>query len=167
MKLYVMRHGAAEERAASHIDADRALTAAGRDRVRRVALALLEAGEEPHEMFTSPLVRAVQTAEILAHTTRLGERGAIVSARREIAPAGDLGGLVRVLALEIHKRVMLVGHEPDLSALVATLAGRMDQPFDKAMVVGIQVNGGGASGKLRFVLDPKTLRMHAEAPDDS
>ncbi|MDP9035342.1 MAG: phosphohistidine phosphatase SixA [Myxococcota bacterium] len=167
MKLYVMRHGAAEERAASDIDSDRALTAAGRDRVRRVAMALLESGEEPHEMFTSPLVRAVQTAEIMAETIRLAERGGVVSARREIAPGGDLGGLVHVLAVGLRKRVMLVGHEPDVSALVASLAGRMDQRFDKSMVVGLHVNAEGASGRLRFVLDPRTFRMRAEPRDDS
>ncbi len=161
MKLYVMRHGAAEDEAASHLDFDRALTAAGRERVRRVAMTLLEGGEEPRQVVTSPLVRAVQTAEIVALVTGLGDRGGTLRARREIAPSGDLVGLVRRLVAEGEKRTMVVGHEPDLSALIAALAGPLRHPFEKAMIVGVHL-GGGDTGKVRFVLDPKALRLQRE-----
>ncbi len=70
---------------------------------------------------------------------------------------------------------MVVGHEPDLSALVASLLGPpFARGFDKAMVVGAQLRprdakearqagSGGARARLRFVLDPKTLRLDPDA----
>jgi len=82
-----------------------------------------------------------------------------------MAPGGDALGLVRELARAGRKRVLVVGHEPDLSMLVHQLVGRnLDQGMLKSMVVGIKVDlpvGGGDSNELttafRFILDPKTL----------
>ena len=55
---------------------------------------------------------------------------------------------------------MLVGHEPDLSGLVSSLLGKgLDQPFEKAMVLCIRMPAEGGHGRLRFVLDPKTLHF--------
>lgn len=68
-----MRHGPAEDHAASGRDFDRALTASGRERVRDVARALVEGGEAPLVILTSPLVRALQTAEIVAGVVQLAE----------------------------------------------------------------------------------------------
>jgi len=155
-----MRHGPAEEAAESGLDEDRALTPSGRERVRNVAKALLDAHEQPACIFTSPLVRAAQTAEIIALITHLSEKAATVEARREIAPGGSGVGLVRRLTSERRRRAMLVGHEPDLSELVSSLLGKgLQQPFEKAMVVCIRVSPAGGHSRLRFVLDPKTLHL--------
>src|SRR5438105_4266876 len=81
MKLYVMRHGPAADDSATGRDADRALTAGGRERVAAVAKALLDAGEAPAAILTSPLVRAVETAEIVAEVTKLAGS---VEVRREL-----------------------------------------------------------------------------------
>jgi phosphohistidine phosphatase len=163
MKVYVMRHGAAEEHAESGSDGDRALTPAGRERVRSVAETLLEANEAPVRIVTSPLVRAVQTAEIVAIATKLGEQAGTVEVRRAVAPGGDALRLVRDLARAGGRRVMLVGHEPDLSTLVAGLLGDFARPFEKAMVVGLHVATDGGPARLRFVLEPKTLRLDQSA----
>jgi phosphohistidine phosphatase len=157
-----MRHGPAEEAAPSGIDADRALTSAGRNRVHDVARELTAAGEEPLHIVTSPLVRAVQTAEIVAIVTKLGDRRGSVEVRRDVAPGGDSVKLAYRLAAEGAKRVMLVGHEPDLSALLATLLGDFSHPFEKAMVVAIHPVAAGTRSKLRFVLDPKLLKLQTE-----
>jgi phosphohistidine phosphatase len=162
MRLYVMRHGPAEEAAASGVDADRALTPAGRDRVRSVAKELAAAGEAPLHIVTSPLVRAVQTAEIVAVTTNLSERGGTVEVRREVAPGGDNVKLAYRLAVEGAERVMLVGHEPDLSGLLATLLGDFSRPMEKAMVVAIHPVAVGVRPKLQFVLDPKLLKLQTD-----
>jgi phosphohistidine phosphatase len=162
VKLYVMRHGPAEDDSPTGRDADRALTASGRDRVRSVAKALVEGDEAPVAIVSSPLVRALQTAEIVAAVTK--PEGA-VEVRREMAPAGDPLALVGELFAAKRRRVMVVGHEPDLSMLVARLAGRAPiEGMLKAMVVGVKLSpepegsqGSGYSSKLRFVLDPKTL----------
>ena len=162
MKLYVLRHGPAEDHAESGVDADRALTASGRERVRAVARALEQADETPVLVFTSPLARAVQTAEIVALVTKIGDRDGTVEVRRELAPGGHAVGLARHLAAEGRKRVMFVGHEPDLSGLVGSLLGAFGHPFDKAMVVSLQVATDRGRSKLRFVLDPRTLALHPD-----
>ena len=61
---------------------------------------------------------------------------------------------------------MLVGHEPDLSALVAAPAsGTFGRPFEKAMVVGVHLGvDRAATRRLRFVLEPKTLKLDDGGP---
>lgn len=161
MKLYVMRHGPAEDEADSGADSDRALTSYGRRCVRDVSRALLEAGEEPREVLSSSLVRAVQTAEIVAFVTSVDRREATVRVRNELAPGGaGARRLVRRIASEGRHRIMIVGHEPDLSGLVSTLCGAVfGQPFEKAMVVGLHLPSDGAQAGIRFVLAPKTLQV--------
>jgi phosphohistidine phosphatase len=182
VKLYVMRHGPAEDASATGRDGDRALTPEGRERTRAVARALLADGEIPLTIVSSPLVRALQTAEIVAATTDVeknvreakdagGAPGA-VEIRREMTPGGDPFGLVVELARAGRKRVMVVGHEPDLSMLVASLVARqLEHGMLKSMVVGVklllQPHSKDPAGparldpvlpaELRFILDPKTL----------
>ena len=160
MKLYVMRHGPAEDHADSGVDGDRALTAAGRKRVRSVATLLLEAGEAPRHVITSSLVRAVQTAEIVAFATNFDEHDGTVRVRSELAPGGNGAQLARHLASEGGRRVMIVGHEPDLSGLVSTLCGAsFGRAFEKAMVVGLHLASDSDHAGIRFVLEPKMLRI--------
>jgi phosphohistidine phosphatase len=194
VKLYVMRHGPAEDNSPTGRDGDRALTPEGRERTRSVARALAAEGEVPLTIVSSPLVRALQTAEIVAAVTDLescvrhakdagGATGA-VEIRREMAPGGDGLGLVLELARSGRKRVMVVGHEPDLSMLVAHLIGHAPpQGMLKSMVVGTKLEVPAKDAKdpkeqrakdpkdnedavrdaasppavLRFILDPKTL----------
>jgi phosphohistidine phosphatase len=160
VKLYVMRHGAAEDHSPTGRDADRALTTSGRDRVRSVAKALIEADEAPIAIVSSPLVRALQTAEIVAANAKVE---APVEIRRELAPGGENVALVGELFSAGRRRVMVTGHEPDLSILVAQLIGRMPgEGMLKAMVVGLKLSPGdgpGYTAKLRFVLDPKSLEL--------
>lgn len=160
MKLYVMRHGPAEDDAPTGRDADRALTASGRDRVRSVAKALVDGDEAPVTVISSALVRAVQTAEIVALTAKIESP---VEVRREMAPGGDPLALVGELFAAKRKRVMVVGHEPDLSMLVQRLVHEVpDAGMQKAMVVGIKLSdeGSAMTAKLRFVLDPKSCAWH-------
>jgi phosphohistidine phosphatase len=164
VKLYVMRHGSAEDHAESGIDGDRALTVAGRARVAAVGKLLLESKEEPMHIVTSPLVRAVETAEIVALVTHLGDRDGTVQVRRDLAPGGDALRLVHQLVSEGKKRVLLAGHEPDLSGLVGSLLGAFGRSFDKAMVVGLHVPDQGAGARLRFILDPKKLELQIDPP---
>ncbi len=156
-----MRHGSAEDRAASGRDFDRVLTSSGRDRVKDVARMLVDGDEAPHAILSSPLARALQTAEIVAAVTKLADRGGAVEVRREIEPGGDLRALVRECVAGERKRVMFVGHEPDLSELASLLAGRsFPAGLQKAMVVGVATHKDDPKAipmRLRFILDPKSL----------
>lgn len=152
--MYIMRHGPAEDDSPSGQDFDRALTASGRERVARVAQELHSKGEGPRVILASPLVRALQTAELMAYFCKPEEP---VRVRREIAPGGDLRGLLYELIRGGQGRVMLVGHEPDLSSLVAgVLAEGFNEPFEKAMVVGLKTQEGQPIAR-RFVLEPRSL----------
>ena len=153
-----MRHGPAEDNAASGRDEDRALTPSGRERVRSVAKTLVMLEEAPLWVVSSPLVRALQTAEIVAAATKLADRDGTVETRREMAPGGDGEGLAKALLAAEKKRCLVVGHEPDLSELIAALVGQpLLVPMDKAMVVGLTLKPGSAA--LRFVLDPRALAL--------
>ncbi len=165
MKLYVMRHGTAEDDSPSGQDFDRALTAKGRERVREVAKKLADADEAPLLVLSSPLVRAVQTAEVVALTTELSASDGTVEIRRELAPGGDHLACVEKHHAKGQKRLMVVGHEPDLSAFVTTLLGEpMPMAMQKAMVVGLMLGKHrGEPAKLRFILDPKELRWAMDA----
>jgi phosphohistidine phosphatase len=159
MKLYIMRHGPAEDVSSTGRDADRALTPSGRERVREVAHTLAREDEAPNVIFTSPLVRALQTAEIVAAVTKLEARGGTVETTRDIAPGGDAAAFVRHLVETKQKRAMLVGHEPDLSELVHRLTKRQVEML-KAMVVSVSAEEQGM--RVRFVLDPKSLDLARE-----
>lgn len=159
MKLYVMRHGPAEDHAPSGRDDDRALTGAGRERVLAVAEKLLAIDEAPRSIVTSPLVRAVQTAEIVAVAIYSNSRRGDVEVRREMGPGGDVLALAEELARSGRKRVMLVGHEPGLSAAMGALVGRFDLAFAKAMVVSVHIASDAHPSRLRFVLDPRSLEL--------
>ena len=177
MKLYVMRHGPAADDSPSGRDADRALTPQGRERVAAVAKAMLDEGEAPFTILTSPLVRAVETAEIVSEVTNLPRRaredekaklgGATggIEVRRELGMGVEKLALLAELVRAGRKRVMIVGHEPDLGMLVMSLVGPVlpGGGMQKAMVVGVKLmSDPGVAGlefrsKLRFVLDPKHL----------
>lgn len=155
MRIYVVRHGPAEDNAPSGKDFDRALTAPGRERVRDVARALAKQDEVPRVILTSPLVRALQTAEVIA--AELGVTS--VETSRDMAPGGDALTLARGLIARQRKRTMLVGHQPDLTLLIESLTEeRFPHDMLKGMVVGLVAQDGGRIS-TRFVLDPKSLQL--------
>lgn len=158
MKLYVMRHGPAEDHSSTGHDETRALTPSGRERVRDVARALVGLGEAPKVVVASPLVRALQTAEIVHAHAKVE---APLEVHTAMAPRGMALELVRAAARSGRKRMMVVGHEPDVSILVASLLGDpLASPFSKGMVVSLRVPPEDrADATLRFVLDPKSLEL--------
>jgi phosphohistidine phosphatase len=167
-----MRHGPAEEGSPSGSDAERDLTAAGRERVRAVAEALAAQNELPLRIFSSPLVRTLQTAELVAQ--RAGPQ-VLVSTRRELAPGGNALSLIHELRNASQKRIMLVGHEPDVTILVGALGiATITRGFMKGMIVGLSIpdaipdareeTAPRLSARLRFVLDPKTLLWERTSP---
>jgi phosphohistidine phosphatase len=161
VKIYIMRHGPAEDQAATGRDYDRKLTSTGRTRTE-IAAHELGRWERPKRLISSPLVRTVETAEVVM--TALGLTIELET-REELAPGGDAIGLLGELAAQGAKRVILIGHEPDVSTLTATLLPSWSRSFDKAMVVGLKIdreslttrNKGASSARLRFVIDAKRL----------
>jgi phosphohistidine phosphatase len=120
MKVVVIRHAHAIDPHDAPTDESRHLTARGRDVARRLGERLRRDGVFLDAVVTSPLVRAVQTAELVAGgvgfagevqaSVALGPSGSVRKAARELEGAGAVAAAV--------------GHEPSISALVAHLAGR-------------------------------------------
>ncbi len=124
MILYVMRHAEAVDGSGTLQDEWRYLTENGRMAAKKVSSSIAKYGPKPRLTITSPLTRAVQTAEIAAEKAC---RKNVVIANGLLLPGGDIGELVDYLkGCKDTKRVMLVGHEPQLGILVATLLGRND-----------------------------------------
>lgn len=137
MKLYVIRHAAAIESDTAVRDEDRWLTPAGRKVFRKNARRLAGKGVAPECIITSPLARAVQTAEILA--AAIDFQGEILVSR-EMAPGFDVEGLLRLIAANgMPHSLVIVGHEPDLGALAGRLLGRKEAlPLGKGDIVALK-----------------------------
>lgn len=119
MILYVMRHAEAVEGNDTLQDEWRYLTEKGREAAGKMSSAIARFGPKTRLTITSPLTRAVQTAEIAAEKAC---RRNVVVASELLLPGGDVGELIAHLrGCADAGRVMVVGHEPQLGALVARL----------------------------------------------
>jgi phosphohistidine phosphatase len=148
MQLFVMRHGPAEESAPSGRDFDRPLSAKGRLRTEAVARELIRRGATPIRILSSPLVRARQTAEIVA--AALG-RGTVVEIREELAPSEDTPNLVAELTRDGTPQALLVGHAPDVAVLTELLTSQHVSSFAPATVMALSVEA--RRGTRVFVID--------------
>ena len=123
MDLYVLRHGIAEDRDYHKFpdDRDRPLTHKGIRRLERQVKGMNAVNLTPGLAITSPLVRAVQTAEIVLEGL---ERTCPLVVSEALAPSADPHDILEVIA-ESHvslASVMVVGHEPHLSSLVSLVS---------------------------------------------
>ena len=119
MELCLVRHAAAAERTSDIPDELRYLVPEGRALFRKTARTMLKKGLEPNLILSSPLIRSVQTAEILAEA--LEYNGPLV-VTDELSPGLDMAGLLRILQyFKPVGELVLVGHAPDLGNLAAAL----------------------------------------------
>jgi phosphohistidine phosphatase len=159
-ELYVIRHGLAEDRGdAWPDDAKRPLTDEGISRMRKAARGLARLGVTIDIVLTSPLVRARQTAEIVAG--ELDPRPSLVNVD-SLAPAGSYAAVIADLGKYARRsRIGLVGHEPMIGELTARLIGsRHAVEFKKGGVCRIDLDDlpPAGPGALRWMLTPRILR---------
>jgi len=156
--VLVARHSTAVDPYAAPSDDTRWLTSEGRSRMRRVATAI--AGEtKPTHIFTSPLVRAVQTAEILA--SGLAHDGPL---EVHVPLSVDYGTTAQALAvlddLPDDAVVALVSHMPKVRILAGHLANEERVPaFRTGSVFCVELSSSRASARFRWMLDPEPLRF--------
>ena len=158
MKVWFVRHAEAEDADAAGTDAQRALTSKGRRQFGDVADWLVEHAGAPELILTSPLVRAVQTAEILAESSQLSEHDCRIDER--VAPGVSPQALVDALTALGLKCVAFVGHEPDMSRCTSALIGGGSVSFPKGGVSCVEFDGPAAvgAGSLRWMVTPRLLR---------
>lgn len=122
MILNVVRHAEAVVAGEVMQDEWRYLTEKGRLAAKTVSAAIAKSGPKTRLTITSPLTRAVQTAEIIA--TKACRKNVVIASAL-LLPGADVGELVKFLkTCKEARSVTLVGHEPQLGLLVATLLGR-------------------------------------------
>jgi phosphohistidine phosphatase len=162
-ELYIMRHGIAVMRGATALldDAKRPLTPEGKQKMRGVASGLVRMGFDVDCIVTSPLVRAVETAEIIGELLSSKPPLEFCDALR---PGGSGEALIAFLAKRPKcRRVLVVGHEPDLGELAARLIGagrNARMPFKKGGCCLITFNEfpPKSPGRLVWWLTPRILR---------
>jgi phosphohistidine phosphatase len=156
VRVTLIRHAEAGDDAPR--DESRALTVKGRADARRLGRALDGRGVRFSLVITSPLVRAVQTAEIVAAAVKYRRR---VMASDLLLPEGPVSKVVAFLRSAAGENgVALVAHEPILSALVAALTDRARYPaLRKAEALRIRLpEGATGTGQLRWRVDGATGR---------
>lgn len=151
-RVLLMRHGEAVEGRGLPDDV-RWLTDKGRARTRRVAALLQDEGVRFDRIFTSALVRAVQTAEILASC------GGFEGPVEVHEPLGHMGRLSGLSALDEHDAGLwaLVGHEPSMGMYASKLLGRPFPPFRKSAV--LMLRRDGAHHRFEWYLRPGKLEL--------
>lgn len=155
MELYFLRHGiAAAEGPAGTGDAGRPLTEEGIEKLKASARWLRRLEVRPQIVLSSPLVRAWQTAEIVARELDLEVR-----LSDALAPGCDIERLLGLLGEQRGaKRVMVVGHEPDFSTLIGALTGGSRVQIKKGGLARIDLAGlDQESGTLVWLLPPRAL----------
>jgi len=162
MELYIIRHGiASEPGTAGMSDEERPLTAEGVRKMRLAAAGFRHLDIVPPLILSSPLVRAYQTAEILADEFGKGTRLEIAP---ELSPGGSRTKVFQEIAVRQDlERLMLVGHQPSLGEIAGEIA------FGSAGCCLELKKGGGCGlrllrlrpaprGTLLWLLPPSILR---------
>ena len=151
MKLFLLRHGKADWPEWLDSDDDRPLTDEGIREMRLVATALKRLALAPDIILTSPLPRALRTAEITGNAL-----GTPVEERLELKPGFERGDCDTLLVSREGADVMMVGHEPDFSGLIRSFTGgRVKLP--KAGIAAIEIGGELASPRLLWLFPAKML----------
>ncbi|GAC1417987.1 MAG: phosphohistidine phosphatase SixA [Actinomycetota bacterium] len=156
--LFIVRHGIAHDADPGEWpdDDERPLTQEGIQQFRKAARGLRNIAGAVDVVFSSPLVRAMQTADILAESAGWPEAQELKQLRSEVPTATLIEGLREVL--KDGTAVALVGHEPQLRGLVADLCGAKTE-LKKGGVARIEViTPAKGAGTLRWLLTPKVLR---------
>lgn len=152
MDLLLVRHGIAQDASGvgREADAQRRLTTGGRRRMRDAARGLRQLVPRIELVATSPLQRAVDTAEIVAEICRAGEVVEVPA----LAPGARLDALLGWLSRRRDAAlVALVGHEPHLSRVAALLVAGATEPFftlRKGGAVLLHVEGTPAPGSAQL-----------------
>jgi phosphohistidine phosphatase len=149
-QVWLLRHGEAEPHGAASDD-ERQLTERGREQSRSAGLALAALELTFQHVFTSPKVRAAETAALAC--AALGCEPVVHEPLREGFDVGELEALLHAAGED--RRIMLVGHEPDFSQVVHDLTGgRID--LKKGGVAGVRMENP-RRGELIALLRPREL----------
>ncbi len=156
MQIYLLRHGIAEIAAPGQADAGRALTAEGKEKLRRVLRRAAAAGVRPATIISSPLRRALETAAIAAEVLKY--TGKIVESRA-LLPDGPPYELWEEIGRHSEEpAILLASHEPLMSVMTAFLLGTPSLQVDMKKAALVRIGCARLAhepqGVLKWMLTP-------------
>jgi phosphohistidine phosphatase len=160
MLLFIIRHAWAFERDLEQFPDDRLrpLTPDGQKRFRKVVKNMIKRGLTPEVIATSPLVRCVQTAGIVAE---LLPDNPAVSELDALTPDSDLDAMIAWSAHHTGRDIAWVGHAPDVDNMAAALLGASggNIRFAKGAMAAIEFDQhvAAGSGTLQWLVTAKVL----------
>jgi len=158
MKIFLIRHAEAIDFETGSVSSDayRFLTPKGRKVSRSVFKKLKVELANLEIVFTSPLIRAVQTAEILVNTVKFDSELELANELATVSSAGDALKLVKKNST--FASMALVGHEPMMGMIVQTVSDKKDQlfSFKKSGVCLIDYDTKNDKWKFEWYYNPKT-----------
>jgi phosphohistidine phosphatase len=158
-RLYLLRHGVAVPHGTEgYEDDDRPLTEKGERRVRQVARGLRRIGIKLDKILTSPLPRASRTAEIVADVLGVAF---LLEEADALKPEATAESIRDWFATRPEPRVMLVGHNPNLSEfLTLTLIGRPRQTLCDLRKAGLAALRDDPNGRFQvdWIARPRLIR---------
>jgi phosphohistidine phosphatase len=151
MHLYFLRHGAAEWPEWKKADDERPLTKHGKQEIKKVARSLKKLGIELDCILTSPLPRALETAEIVGDKLKVK-----VHEDSSLKPGFDGGALKQIVRKRSKENVMLVGHEPDFTGAITMLTGA-SLKLSKGGLALLEVDPTSMGARLLWLFPPKVI----------
>lgn len=157
MRLYLLRHGIADDGRPGMSDSDRELTPEGRKRLRDTLRMAARSGVSPTLIVSSPYLRATQTAQVAADELKYK---ADILTTDSLIPSSDPEAVWQEIRVHKNEREMvLVGHEPLFGRLAAFLLSSPNLFIDvkKGSVIRIDVDEFGPQprGVLKWMLVAK------------
>lgn len=160
--IVLLRHGIAEDRAPGRKDEDRALTPVGHARTTKLARGLERVFPRARVIYSSPLVRAMQTARCVAKAYRSRIE---ITRSESLAPSGTHEEFLQLIRSIPERRVILVGHEPTLTSNAVALLGLTNDgqglELKKGGCYALRLRGENGA-ILEWALSPRILRRLAE-----
>lgn len=152
--VILLRHGLAEELTSEKADAERDLTEEGRRKMKKAGKGLYELFPKAEVIVSSPLRRAVQSAEWVSKA--YGD--APVEISEALAPDSNETRFRELLDSVTARRAIFIGHEPMLSIFMLTLTAMVGEiELAKGGCYGIRIEPDG-SARLEWMLPPRAMK---------
>ena len=157
MRIYILRHAIAEDSARGG-DTKRALSEEGRKKMKDAAAGFAKLKPTIDLIYSSPLVRAVETAEIVARAIQYPRKVEILE---ELSPGHTPESVAHKLkSIKKGEGIILSGHEPNCGQLASFFLGKGAFEFKKGAVCMIETEScNPGSGTLIWHLSPQAMRL--------
>ncbi len=155
MNIYLIRHGEAEKAVIGKKDIDRELTSAGKIKMKDTVASWKNIIDKLDYIYSSPLVRAVQTAEVVAEEFGISKK---IITDKKLSPGCKTDNIIEIANGAGEEDIAFVGHQPDFSEILSELISNKGAYIDvkkgaiAKVVFGNKAHAG--KGTLEFLIPP-------------